>query len=134
MFGMQDEDRVVQFDQVGSIRIYDPEKFDEAVKALQTQREYLNKMDAFKSVVGTTMGLVEQLGKAIEHEKLRAIGMRNIAEREVESRKQARDEALAQVQEKQMELDRIAAEYDSLTKVEQEQRAVIQRLSFSGAE
>lgn len=134
MFGMTDEDRVVQFDQVGSIRIYDPEQFDNAVKALQTQREYLNKMDAFKSVVSATMGLVEQLGKAIEHEKLRAIGMRNIAEREVESRKNAKEEALTRVQEKQMELDRIAAEYSSLSKVEQEQKAVIQRLSFSGGD
>jgi intraflagellar transport protein 20 len=129
-----DEERVVQFDQVGSIRIYDPEKFEEAVRALQTQREYLNKMDAFKSVVSQTMTIVEQLGKAIETEKLRAIGMRNAAEREVESRKQTREEALIRVQEKQIELDRAVAEYNSLQKVEQEQRAVIQRLSFSGSD
>ena len=129
-----DDERVVQFDVVGSIRIYDPDKFDEATKALQTQREYLNKMDAFKSVVSATMSIVEQLGKAIEHEKLRAIGTRNIAEREGDSRKLAKQEALVRVQEKQMELDRAVAEYSSLQKVEQEQRAVIQRLSFSGSE
>lgn len=129
-----DEERVVQFDQVGSIRIYDPEKYDEAVRALQTQREYLNKMDAFKSLVSQTMAIVEQLGKAIETEKLRAIGMRNAAEREVETRKQTREEALIRVQEKQIELDRAVAEYNSLQKVEQEQRAVIQRLSFSGSD
>ena len=131
---MQDEERVVQFDSVGSIRIYDPEKFEEAVRALQTQREYLNKTDAFKSVVSQTMTIVEQLGKAIETEKLRAIGMRNVAEREVESRKQAKEEALIRVQEKQLELDRAISEYSSLQKVEQEQRAVIQRLSFSGSD
>jgi hypothetical protein len=129
-----DEERVVQFDDVGSIRIYDPEKFTEAVNALQTQREYLNKMDAFKSVVTQTMSLVEQLAKAIELEKLRAIGMRSVAEREAETRRSARQEALVRVQEKQTELDRAVAEYNSLLRVEQEQRAVIQRLSFSGSE
>ena len=131
---MMDEERVVQFDSIGSIRIYDPDKFEEAVRALQTQREYLNKMDAFKSLVSQTMTIVEQLGKAIETEKLRAIGMRNVAERETESRKKAHKEAAIRVQEKQLELDRAVAEYSSLQKVEQEQRAVIQRLSFSGGD
>ena len=129
-----DEERVVQFDSIGSIRIYDPDKFEEAVRALQTQREYLNKMDGFKSLVSQTMTIVEQLGKAIETEKLRAIGMRNVAEREAESRKKAHQEAKIRVQEKQLELDRAASEYSSLQKVEQEQRAVIQRLSFSGGD
>jgi intraflagellar transport protein 20 len=126
-----DDDKVLQFDQHGSIRIYDPERFDEAKKTLETEKEYLNRMAQFKQVVAQTMGIVEQLGKAIETEKLRAIGARNVAESEAGTRQRALEQAKLQLQEKQAEMDRIAAELSSLEKVEKEQRTVIQRLSFS---
>lgn len=126
-----EEEKVVQFDQTGAIRVYDPEKFDEAQKTFNTQRDYLEKMDQFKAVVTQTMAIVSQLGKAIEKEKLRAIGARNVVESEGEARKRALREANLRVQEKQAELDRYYAEYNALLKVEAEQKQVIHRLSFT---
>ena len=126
-----DEEKVVQFDPTGAIRVYDPEKFEEAQKTYATQRDYLEKMDQFKGIVTQTMSIVQQLGKAIEKEKLRAIGARNVVESEGEARKRALREAHLRVQEKQAELDRYHAEYTALLKVEQEQKAVIHRLSFT---
>ena len=126
-----DEDKVVMFDTHGAIRVYDPTLYDEATTTLTTQREYIENMDRFKAVITQSMGIVQQLGKAIEREKLRAIGARNIAESEAEARKRVLREAQLRVEEQQAELDRAAAEYHSLVKVEQEQRAVIQRLSFT---
>ena len=129
-----DEDRVVQFDDAGAVRIYDPERYKEARTTLETGRDYLAKMDMFKTLVGATMSLVEQLGRSIEREKLKAIGMRNVAEREVESRKRAKLEVQVRIHEKQAELDRLIAEHNSLVKVEQEQRAIVHRLNLSGPE
>lgn len=126
-----DEEKAVMFDANGAIRVYDPELYDQATKTHSTQREYVEKMDQFKAVVTQSMAIVEQLGKAIEKEKLRAIGARNITESEAEARKRQLREAELRVQEQQAELDRYAAEHMSLLKVEQEQRAVIQRLSFT---
>ncbi|ESS69698.1 intraflagellar transport (IFT) protein [Trypanosoma cruzi Dm28c] len=77
------------------------------------------------------MSIVERLGEAIEQEKLRAIGSRNIVESEAEERFRTVQEAKVRLREKQTELDRYIAEYDSLCKVEQEQKLIIQRLSQS---
>lgn len=129
-----DEDKVVVFDANGGIRIYDPEKFDELVKTLNTQKDYILKMDEFKGIVAQTMGIVQQLGQAIEKEKLRAIGSRNVVESETEARKRALLEAQIRLREKQIELDRYIAEYSSLQKVEAEQKAIIQRLSLSSTD
>jgi intraflagellar transport protein 20 len=128
------DDKVLMFDVNGGIRIYDPEKYDEASKTSVTQREYTEKMDQFKAAISQTMGIVQQLGKAIEKEKLRAIGSRNIVESEGEVRKRALREAQIRVQEKQAELDKYQSEYNSLVKVEQEQKQIIQRLTFTSSE
>jgi intraflagellar transport protein 20 len=129
-----DDDKLVMFDANGAIRIYDPEKYDELMKTLNCQKDYSQKMDEFRSIVTQTMSIVQQLGQAIEKEKLRAIGSRNVVESESEARKRALRDAQLRLHEKQIELDRYVAEYSSLQKVEQEQRQIIQRLSLSSAE
>ena len=126
-----DEEKLVQFDANGAIRIYDPEKYDELMKTLACEKDYVQKMDDFKGIVSQTMGILQQLGQAIENEKLRAIGSRNIVESESDNRKRVMDEAQLRLREKQIELDRYVAEYSSLVKVESEQKQVIQRLSLS---
>ena len=126
-----DEEKAVMFDQNGALRVYDPELYDQATKTLTTQREYVEKMDQFKAVISQSMTIVQQLGKAIERETLRAIGARNLAESEAEARKRVLREAELRVEEQQSELDRLNAEHGALVKVEAEQRAVIQRLSFT---
>ncbi|RNF12255.1 intraflagellar transport (IFT) protein [Trypanosoma rangeli] len=126
-----DDDKLVMFDANGAIRMYDPEKFDQLLKAIEVEKRFTSHMDDFRNVVNQTMSIVEQLGKAIEHEKLRAIGSRNIVESEAEERARTVQEAQVRLREKQTELDRYIAEYDSLRKVEQEQQLIIQRLSQS---
>lgn len=123
------DDRLMLFDSHGAIRVYDPDKFDEMVKTLETQKSFLTNMDEFKSTVASTMTIVQQLGKAIEKEKMRAVGARNVVETEADNRKRSLREAQLRLYEKQAELDRYIAEYNALQKVDQEQRHTIQRLS-----
>ncbi|CAD2218082.1 intraflagellar transport (IFT) protein [Angomonas deanei] len=129
---MEEENQIVMFDNNGAIRMYNPEKYDELVKTVETQKSYVGKMDEFRNVVNQTMQIVERLGKAIEQEKLKAIGARNVVESEEEERNRALQEAQVRLREKQMELDRYVAEYDSLKKVEQEQQQTFKHLSKSG--
>ncbi|KEG14647.1 putative intraflagellar transport (IFT) protein [Trypanosoma grayi] len=126
-----DDDKIVMFDAQGAIRMYDPERFDQLLKTIEVEKRFTTRMDDFKNIVNQTMSIVEQLGKAIEEEKLKAIGSRNIVESEAEERFRTVQEAQVRLREKQTELDRYVAEYDSLRKVEQEQELVIQRLSQS---
>ncbi|KAG5496652.1 hypothetical protein JIQ42_03483 [Leishmania sp. Namibia] len=124
-----DEDRLIMFDSNGAIRMYDPEKYDELVKTVEVERRYVEKMDEFRALVQRTMAIVQSLGEAIEAEKLKAIGFRNIVESEPEERFRAVQEAQIRLREKQMALDRYVAEYDSLKLVEQEQQTFFQHLS-----
>lgn len=117
------------FDSNGAIRMYDPEKYDELVKTVEVERRYVEKMDEFRALVQRTMAIVQRLGEAIEAEKLKAIGFRNIVESESEERFRAVQEAQIRLREKQMELDRYVAEYESLKLVEQEQQTFFQHLS-----
>ncbi|ORC90878.1 putative intraflagellar transport (IFT) protein [Trypanosoma theileri] len=126
-----DDDKLVMFDANGAIRMYDPEKFDELLKAIEVGKRFTTRMDDFKSIVNQTMTIVEKLGKAIEEEKLKAIGSRNIVESEAEERFRTVQEAQVRLREKQTELDRYVVEYNSLRKVEEEQELIIQRLSQS---
>ncbi|EAN90255.1 putative intraflagellar transport (IFT) protein [Trypanosoma cruzi] len=126
-----EDDKLVMFDAHGAIRMYDPEKFDQLMKTIEVEKRFTGRMDDFRNVVNQTMSIVERLGEAIEQEKLRAIGSRNIVESEAEERFRTVQEAKVRLREKQTELDRYIAEYDSLCKVEQEQKHIIQRLSQS---
>jgi intraflagellar transport protein 20 len=124
-----EEDQLIMFDSNGAIRMYDPEKFDQLVKAVEVEKRYVEKMDEFRALVQRTMAIVQKLGDAIEAEKLTAIGSRNIVESEAEERFRAVQEAQVRLREKQMELDRYVAEYDSLKRIEQEQQTFFQHLS-----
>ncbi|CCW61622.1 unnamed protein product [Phytomonas sp. EM1] len=125
------DDQLIMFDEKGAIRMFDPEKFDELVKSIETEKQYVEKMDSFCQMVNQTMGIVKKLADAIQAEKLKAIGYRNIVESEAEERFRAVQESEQRLLEKQMELDRYVAEYESLRKVEAEQQLTIQRLSES---
>lgn len=119
------------FDSNGAIRMYNPTKFDELIQSIETEKRYVDKMEEFRLMVSQTMAIVNRLGDAIESEKLKAIGSRNIVESEAEERFRTVQEAQLRLREKQMELDRHVAEYESLKKVEQEQQLIFQRLSQS---
>jgi hypothetical protein len=69
----------------------------------------------------------------IEVEKLKAIGQRNLAEAERDSRRRKAREVQALVDERGAELARLEAELASLTALEAEQRDMIERLSNNEA-
>eukprot|EP00796_Vickermania_ingenoplastis_P005949 gene5949-4258_t len=125
------EDDIIMFDKNGAIRMYNPDKFDELVNTIETEHQYIARMEEFRNMVSQAMTIVQSLGKAIEQEKLRAIGNRNIVESEAEERARMVQEAEVRLREKRIELDRYKAEYDSLKKVEQFQQQTFQRLSQS---
>ena len=73
--------------------------------------------------------LMQGHGKRIEAAKRKAIGKRIQLESEAERRAQQQAALQALIHEKTAELERYAAQYKSLLKVEQEQNQTIERLS-----
>ena len=76
---------------------------------------------------------MESKSKVIEAEKLRAIGLANRVDHEKEVRKRKQLELQAMINEKKAELERLATQYDSLTRVEAEQKALIEKLTNNEA-
>lgn len=60
---------------------------------------------------------------------IQAIGERNRVESEMTDRLRQKQQLQAIINEKKMELERIHKQYDSLSRVESEQMALIERLS-----
>jgi intraflagellar transport protein 20 len=69
----------------------------------------------------------------IEAEKLKAIGLGNRVDSEREVRKRKQLELQAMINEKKAELERLSAQRDSLTSVELQQKALIEKLTNNEA-
>jgi intraflagellar transport protein 20 len=77
--------------------------------------------------------LTHCLGSSLASSSLQAIGQRNIVEGERDNRKRRQRELQALVDEKNAELSRLQAEYESLSRIEQEQREAIAKLESNEA-
>eukprot|EP01138_Halocafeteria_seosinensis_P008729 gb/GECG01008922.1/.p1 GENE.gb/GECG01008922.1/~~gb/GECG01008922.1/.p1 ORF type:complete len:130 (+),score=29.89 gb/GECG01008922.1/:1-390(+) len=118
----------ISFDSEGKVRVLEPEKFKQT-EELQTQcREFVSKISEFSEGVSTVLEVLNAQAEQIERAKLKAVGARNMVESEQDNRKRRRKELQAQIEEKRQEYERLQAEYDSLVRVEQEQREMIEQL------
>lgn len=72
---------------------------------------------------------LDEFAVKIEKEKLRALGERNKWESQAENRKKKMMDLNNLLNEKKAELDRYTVELESLNKMEQEQKALINKLS-----
>ncbi len=73
--------------------------------------------------------MLENHTKKIEKEKLKALGKRNQLYEEIESREKREQELKILIREKRQELERLKFEYNSLLKVDAEQKNIIEKLS-----
>ena len=130
---MSAEQPSITFDEDCKIRVLDAETFKQTQSLAQEANNFVNKIDEFKATVHS---LVEVLGghaDKIEKQKLKAIGQRNKVESEQENRVRQKRLLTALLAEKEAELQRYDAQYESLRKVDQDQRTMIEKLSNNEA-
>jgi len=89
------------------------------------------EVEQFAQTTEALVAILTEQSKKIEQQKLMAIGMRNRVASEVETRISRENELQALIDQKQLELDRQIAYYESLKKVEQEQRMMLDKLTKS---
>lgn len=65
----------------------------------------------------------------IEKEKLKALGKKNQLSEEIESRTKKEQELKLLIREKKQEQERLKFQYQSLLKIENEQKMIIEKLS-----
>lgn len=122
-------DRVsITFDENNNIRVLESSLFDDCQMMQTESYEFISKMKKFEEMVGSLVDVLDSQAVKIEQEKLRAVGIRNQLENEAESRKKKQQELEVVINEKRAELERYLYQLESLNKVEEEQRKLIERL------
>lgn len=118
----------ISFDGEGKLRVLDAEIYKQTEELEKEARSFVSKVQEFNDTVHGIVDNLQQQAAKIEHEKLKAIGQRNLVDNERELRKRKIREVQALIDERNAELARLTAEYDALAKVELEQKDMIEKL------
>ncbi len=83
----------------------------------------------FNQLIKSLNEILETHQNKIEKEKLKALGKRNQLCEEIDSRDKRKQELKVLIREKKEELERLKFQHNSLSKIEDEQRLIIEKLS-----
>ncbi|XP_072285852.1 intraflagellar transport protein 20 homolog isoform X1 [Pyxicephalus adspersus] len=135
----------LHFDELNKLRILDPDVSQQTTELKEECREFVDKIGEFQKIVGGLIGIVDQLAKETENEKMKvpkakcflycnkmkeiqrkeAIGARNLLKSIAKQREARQQQLHALIAEKKMQLERYRIEYEALCKVEAEQNEFI---------
>lgn len=119
----------ISFDETNRIRLLPPDQFQQTESLADECDGFVAKIQRFQAATASLTGLLSAKAKKIEQEKLLAIGQRNRVFSAQETRRSETRELQALIRQKQMELERKRATFESLKKVEAEQRVLIEKLT-----
>ncbi|KAF1772199.1 Intraflagellar transport protein 20 [Phytophthora cactorum] len=91
------------------------------------------ELEEFHAIVKGVLEVMEGQAKRIEREKLKAIGQRNRVDSEVENRNRQKQMLELLIKEKKTELERYNLQFQSLTKIADEQQLLMDKLSNNEA-
>ena len=119
----------ITFDENNQIRVLEADKYRETENLKSECIDFLKKIVNFNDNVKTLVEVLDAQAEKIEDQKLKAVGARNKIEGEEDQRRSKEQELKTLINEKRMELERLTVEFDSLAKVEAEQKLMIDKLS-----
>ncbi|PKK22521.1 intraflagellar transport 20 [Columba livia] len=100
------------------------------VLSVASQLLFFAEIVEFQRIVGSLIELVDQLAKAAESEKMKAIGARNLLKSMAKQREAQEQQLQALIAEKKMQLERYRIEYETLCKIEADQNEFIDQFIF----
>jgi len=118
------------FDEVSNIRVLDTIKNTETCQLRDECKEFVDRIGEFQATVGGLIETVLNLSKAVEAEKLNAIGSRNLLKSVTQQREAEKMQLLSQIVEKQTRLERLRVQQGALTKMQNEQEQMIESFSM----
>mmetsp|Transcript_34985 Transcript_34985/g.88347 ORF Transcript_34985/g.88347 Transcript_34985/m.88347 type:complete len:129 (-) Transcript_34985:50-436(-) len=127
------EQNTIYFDSTYRLRVVEEDKYKDTERLHEECGSFTQKMGGFQETVQRLVDGMNDYAAKIEAAKLKALGQRNRVESEVEVRKRRTAELQALINEKKAGLERLQLQYESLRKVDAEQKATIERLSNNEA-
>ena len=119
----------ITFDENNQIRVLAADKYRETENVKSETIDFLKRIMSFNEMVNTLIEVLESQASKIEDAKLKAVGARNKIEGEEDNRRKKEQEIKTLINEKRLLLERLTFEFDSLQKVESEQKSTIEKLS-----
>ncbi|KAH7492453.1 hypothetical protein PRNP1_002012 [Phytophthora ramorum] len=121
------------FDDDCQVRVLDKDNITHTQELDQESNQFATKLEEFHEIVKGVLEVMEGQAKRIEREKLKAIGQRNRVDSEVENRIRQKQMLELQIKEKKTELERYNLQFQSLTKIADEQQVLMDKLSNNEA-
>ncbi|KAJ0410687.1 hypothetical protein ATCC90586_008272 [Pythium insidiosum] len=124
------------FDDEYRVRVLEKESIAHTVDLEQESNQFatsMRELEEFHEIVKGVLEVMEGQARRIEREKLKAIGQRNKVDTEIENRNRQKQMLELQIKEKQTELERYNLQYQSLSKIADEQQLLIDKLSNNEA-
>merc|ERR1712166_740354 len=118
-----------KIDENNKIRVLAADKYRETENLKSECIDFLKKIMQFNEMVTTLIEVLDSQAQKIEDAKLKAVGVRNKIEGEEDNRRKREQELKTQINEKRLMLERLTYEYDSLVKVQNEQKIALEKLS-----
>ena len=115
------------FDEMCKVCVLEPEINDQTNQLKSECQEFVNKIFQFQTIVNNVIGTVDMLAAEVEKEKVKAIGARNLLKSMAKQREAQHQQLHALIGEKQVQLERCNLHYNSLLKLESEQRDFIEQ-------
>ena len=119
----------ITFDENNQIRVLSADKYRETEQVKGETIDFLKKIMGFNDMVSMLTEVLDVQAQKIEDAKLKAVGARNKIEGEEDTRRKKEQELKTTINEKRLLLERLTYEFESLQKVEQEQKTTIEKLS-----
>mmetsp|Transcript_18134 Transcript_18134/g.25496 ORF Transcript_18134/g.25496 Transcript_18134/m.25496 type:complete len:131 (+) Transcript_18134:24-416(+) len=121
----------ISFDDLNRIRILEADHFKQTEQLAEECTNFVEKIQVFTSTVNSLVEVLTTQSAKIEKEKMLAIGQRNKIESETETRKRKQQELMYAIAQKKQELQRSKDHFQSLEKIEMEQKVMIEKLTVA---
>ncbi|KAE8901269.1 hypothetical protein PF005_g3547 [Phytophthora fragariae] len=121
------------FDDDCQVRVLDKDNITHTQELEQESNQFATKLEEFHEIVKGVLEVMEGQAKRIEREKLKAIGQRNRVDSEVENRNRQKQMLELLIKEKKTELERYNLQFQSLSKIADEQQLLMDKLSNNEA-
>ena len=118
----------MRFDDLQRVRVIDEETENHASALRDVCNEFLADTDEFRKIADSFIEIFDSVSKAVEREKMAAIGARNLLQTFAKQRESKTQQLMSLIREKQAQNDRLQAQYLSLVKLQSMQNDFIEQL------
>ncbi|XP_068232456.1 intraflagellar transport protein 20 homolog [Palaemon carinicauda] len=115
------------FDELNKIRVLEPAVAQQTAELKEECKEFVDRISEFRQRADHFIQVAGALSDAVESEKMRAIGSRNLIKSMSKQRESQQQQLLALIGEKKLELERLRVQYESLLRTEGDQMEFIEQ-------